>query len=102
MARNDSFMGPAQASLNAPLPAQPRRNTPGPGGAGRDATEGAGIESGLFIKEVFGAGEGEKILGKMLEQSGTPPWSQPPEFTGEGPKVMDTFGAGESHTIKNG
>lgn len=97
-----SFGGPSQESLNAKLPEQPRRKTPGPGGAGRDATEGAGLESGLFVKEAFGAGDGEKILGKVLEPSGTPPWSDPPRFEGQGPKVMDTFGAGESHTIKNG
>ena len=96
------FGGPSQESLNAKLSSQPRRRDAAPGGAGRDASEGAGIESGLFEKTRFATNDGEDILGKQLEPSGTPPWSAPKEETGEGPAVEDTFGAGERHTIKNG
>lgn len=86
---------------NAAIPEQPRRRSAAPGGAGRDASEGAGIESGLFEKERFAEMDGEDILGKQIEPMGTPPWSDPLRETA-GPAVEDTFGAGERHTIKNG
>lgn len=101
-ARSDDKMGPNPASLNASLPEQPRRRDRAPGAAGRDAGEGSGIDSGLYMKESFAMKDGEEILGKEIEPMGTPPWSDPPRETGQGPKVEDTFGAGESHTIKNG
>jgi len=101
-ARSDDKMGPSAASLNATLPAEPRRKGRAPGAAGRDAGEGAGIESGCWRKEGFDGETALEQLGKPIEPMGTPPWREPvPEETVDG-TVTDTFGAGERHTIKNG
>lgn len=99
-ARSDDKMGPSAASLNAPLGMEPRRKGRATGAAGRDAGEGAGIDSGLFMKESFDEPATE-LLGKVIEPMGTPPWSDPPREQVDG-TVSDTFGAGERHTIKNG
>lgn len=96
-----SKSGPDVASLNAPLPPQPRREGEAPGARGRDAGEGAGIESGLSMKERFETRDPEEGLGKPICPMGTPPWEDPPEEQ-VGESVQDTFGAGQRHTIKNG
>lgn len=104
-ARSDDKMGPNAASLNARLPEEPRRKGRAPGAAGRDAGEGAGLESGLYEKMSFGGADAtsQSELGKPIEPMGTPPWrGPPPEESAGGPAVSDTFGAGERHEIKNG
>lgn len=98
----DLASGGNPASMNATLSPQPRRSGKAPGASGRDAGEGAGLESGLYEKQGFGAGAGSEQLGKPLPGFGTPPWDDPPVRSAPGPKVTDTFGAGETHKIKNG
>jgi hypothetical protein len=100
-ARSDDKMGPSSASLNAKLAPEPRRTGRATGAAGRDAGEGAGIESGLCHKEPFVETAVEQ-LGKPIEPMGTPPWSSDVRQIPADQSPTDTFGAGESHTIKNG
>lgn len=100
----DDKMGPSQASMNAPMkPEVPGRFTIGKGADGRDAGQGAGVESGLAQKEAFATDErtvGQ--LGKPIRASGTPPWDSKVVMEPADRSPTDTFGAGQSHVIKNG
>lgn len=99
---NSSKSGLPIAELNAKLPLQPRRDSVAQGNEWADAHQGSGIESGLFKKETLSASDrGPALLGKVMEDMGTPPWDAPPRDS-VGGKASDTFGAGTSHVIKNG
>jgi hypothetical protein len=91
------------AEMNEALSNQPRRTDLGGGAKGRDAGTVAGIESGCYMKTRVGsslATDGSE-LGKPLPPFGTPPW--PSAVMVDAPlSVTDTFGAGQTHQIKNG